>query len=93
MADAAKVTQKKKLNKEDFMFKDKNGEVLVKKPGDINGIQFMIKDLKDCTVHILDHTAQIQIDRCQGCTFFLGPIKSSLFIRDCKNCNVHVACQ
>ena len=57
MADVAQTAPKKKLNKEDFMFKDKQGEVLVKKPGDINGIQFMIKDLKDCTVHILDYTA------------------------------------
>ena len=89
MADAA---PKKKLNREDFTFKNKQGETLVKKPGDINGIQFMIKDLKDCVVQLLDHTGQIQVDRCEGCTFFIGPIKSSLFIRDCKNCNVHVAC-
>ena len=49
--------KKKKLNKADFMFKDKKGEVLVKKPGEINGIEFMIKDLENCTVIILDHTA------------------------------------
>ena len=30
--------KKKKLNKADFMFKDKTGETLIKKPGDINGI-------------------------------------------------------
>jgi hypothetical protein len=89
MADAA---PKKKLNREDFTFKNKQGETLVKKPGDINGIQFMVKDLKDCVVQLLDHTGQIQVDRCEGCTFFIGPIKSSLFIRDCKNCTVHVAC-
>lgn len=31
----------------------------MKRPGDINGIQFKIKDMKDCTVYILDHTAQV----------------------------------
>jgi hypothetical protein len=30
---------------------------LVKRPGDINGIDFMIKDLEGCTVVLLDHTA------------------------------------
>ena len=30
------------------MFRDKDGETLIKKPGDINGIDFMIKDLKNC---------------------------------------------
>lgn len=56
---ATSITKKQKLNKADFMFKDKKGEVLVKKSGDINGIDFMIKDLEDCTVILLDHTAQI----------------------------------
>jgi len=39
------------------MFKDKKGEVLVKRSGDINGIDFMMKDLENCTVVLLDHTA------------------------------------
>ena len=39
------------------MFTKKKKETLLKKPGDINGIDFMIKDLEDCLVIILDHTA------------------------------------
>ena len=53
------VGKKKKLNRADFMFKDKEGETLIKRPGDINGIDFAIKDLKNCTVFLLDHIAQI----------------------------------
>jgi hypothetical protein len=34
--------QKKKLNRADFMFSNKEGEELIKKPGDINGIDFKI---------------------------------------------------
>ena len=34
---AESVPPRKKLNKADFMFKDREGEELVKKPGDING--------------------------------------------------------
>ncbi len=45
------------MNKADFMFTNKKGEELIKKPGDINGIDFMIRYLEDCTVFILDHTA------------------------------------
>ena len=51
------ATNKPKLNKADFMFKKLDGETLVKMPGAINGIDFMIKDLEDCKVYILDHTA------------------------------------
>ena len=52
-----KKEEKKKLKKEDFMFQKKKGELLVKKPGDVDGNAFMIKDLEDCTVVILDHIA------------------------------------
>jgi hypothetical protein len=34
------IPKKVKLNKADFMFKEKNGETLIKKNGDINGIDF-----------------------------------------------------
>ena len=74
------------------MFRDKDGEVLIKKPGDINGIDFMIKDLKNCTVFLLDHTAQIQCDRVENCTFYIGPIKASIFVRNSKNCKFAIAC-
>ena len=39
---------KKKLNKQDFIFKNKSDETLVKVPGEINGIDFCIKNLKNC---------------------------------------------
>ena len=86
------ISKKKKLNKEDFMFKNKRGERLVKLPGDVNGIDFMIKDLESCTVIILDHTAQITVDRCKNTKFFIGPVKASIFLRDCENCEVTVSC-
>jgi len=51
------IAAKKKLNRADYMFKDKTGEELIKRPGDVNGLDFAIRDLKDCTVYLLDHTA------------------------------------
>lgn len=32
------------------------------------------------------------MDKCTNCKFFIGPIKSSIFVRDCDNCEVTVAC-
>jgi protein XRP2 len=37
---ATGIAAKKKLNREDFMFKDKTGEELIKKPGQVNGLDF-----------------------------------------------------
>ena len=32
------------------------------------------------------------IDRCENTTFIIGPVKQSIFFRNCKNCRIHVAC-
>ena len=61
-------------------------------PGDINGSQFKIAGLTNCQVYILDHIAEITVDRCNGCTFFIGPVKSSIFVRTCNDIKMTVAC-
>jgi hypothetical protein len=52
------IAAKKKLNREDYMFRDKQGEHnLIKMPGQVNGLDFQIRNLTDCTVYLLDTTA------------------------------------
>ena len=55
-------------------------------------IDFMIKDLENCTVMLLDHTAQVTIDRCKNTKFYVGPVKASIFFRDCSDCEITVSC-
>jgi len=81
------------LNKENFIIKQRTGETLVKKPGSLNGYDFIIELLTDCDVFILDHTEQVQIDNCTNCRIFIGPVAGSAFIRDCKDCKIQVACR
>ena len=47
-----------------YTFKDKKDEPqpLVKNPGDIDGQQFDIGDCENCTLVIMDHCEQVQID-------------------------------
>ncbi len=45
---------KKKLNKADYMFNEKENETLIKKPGDVNGLEFHIKRLKGCQAYLFD---------------------------------------
>ena len=33
------------------------------------------------------------VDNCKNTTFVIGPVKGSIFVRDCSNCRVSVACQ
>ena len=48
---------KKKLNRKDYMFSQLNGEEVMKTPGQVNGLDFAIRFLENCTVKLLDHTA------------------------------------
>ena len=32
------------------------------------------------------------VDRCVNTTFVIGPVKGSIFIRDCSECKISVAC-
>jgi len=81
-----------KLNPEDFKVKQKEGETIVRKPGEIKGQSFTIQDLKNCTVALFDNSAQVQIDDCVNCKIFIGPCESSVFIRTCKDCQLVVSC-
>eukprot|EP00357_Protocruzia_adherens_P012616 CAMPEP_0115021574 /NCGR_PEP_ID=MMETSP0216-20121206/30979_1 /TAXON_ID=223996 /ORGANISM="Protocruzia adherens, Strain Boccale" /LENGTH=474 /DNA_ID=CAMNT_0002393979 /DNA_START=51 /DNA_END=1475 /DNA_ORIENTATION=+ len=76
----------------DLIFEDKTDETLIKKPGEILGNDFMILNLENCDVYLLDFTAQITIDDCVNCRFLIGPCEGSIFFRDCKNIKVTAAC-
>jgi len=64
----------------------------MRKPGEIRGYDFVIDNLTNCNVYLLDHSAQITIDDCSQCNFWFGPVNGSVFFRDCENCTVSVSC-
>eukprot|EP00742_Colponemidia_sp_Colp-10_P004634 GILJ01004945.1.p2 GENE.GILJ01004945.1~~GILJ01004945.1.p2 ORF type:complete len:311 (-),score=61.25 GILJ01004945.1:101-1033(-) len=82
-----------KPNPKDFMFMNNKGETLIKKPGQINGLDFVIDGLEDCEVYLLDHSAQVFIDYCKNCKIFIGPVDGAVFARNCDDCVFTVACR
>jgi protein XRP2 len=79
------------IDPKDFYIHHQKGATIVRLPGSINGLDLMIEDLDDCTVYILDHSAQITVDYCNNTRFVIGPVDGPFFIRNCKNCTVQVA--
>eukprot|EP00944_MAST-04C_sp_MAST-4C-sp1_P001106 g1106.t1 len=65
---------------------DQVDQTIVRKPGTLEGTQFIINNCKNCQFWLLDFTSTITIDKCENCKFYIGPCESSLFIRDSKNC-------
>ena len=76
-----------------YSFKDKKGEKLVKKPGDIQGQGFTFKNLSDCEMLLLDHSDQVLGDFVENCKIVIGPSSESVFIRNAKNCTFYIACK
>lgn len=69
------------------------GQVVVKEPGAIAGQQFVIANCTDCDIFLCDHCEMVTIDKCTNCRIFVGPCESSVFIRDCTQMHMVVACR
>lgn len=53
------TSEEKKALREKLTMKDRKGEDLWRKPGEIDGKAFAINNLEDCNVYVLDHTSQV----------------------------------
>jgi hypothetical protein len=51
----------KKLDPKDFIFSQRQSELLERTQGQIAGQQFILEELTDCEVLLLDHSAQVPI--------------------------------
>ena len=85
--------KKSNLNLSDYMFCKQNSNLIIKPPGSIDGQQFIIEDNTNCDVYILDHIAALNVDNCINCRIVTGPVNGSIFLRDCRDCIVLIACQ
>jgi len=83
---------KKKINRADYMFAQLKDQTVVKKPGQVEGFQFAIRYLENCTASLYDYSAQVMIDQCKNSTITIGPCSGSVFFRDCEDCTIYVAC-
>ena len=58
---AACFDNKKKLNKEDYIFSKRGVETLIKSPNDINGQQFVIEDSEGSDMFLIDHIGMLTV--------------------------------
>ena len=89
----AERPQAPRLDRKDFIVSKRCDETIVRLPGQLCGQSFMVEECKGCDVYLLDHSAAVTVDLCEGCRFFIGPCESSVFLRDCSRCVVVVAAQ
>ncbi|XP_061834520.1 protein XRP2 [Nerophis lumbriciformis] len=82
-----------KVDPKDYMLTGLKDVTAGRLPGKLNGQQFVIQDCENCDIFVLDHSAAVTVDDCVNCRLVLGPVKGSVFFRDCKDIKCVVACQ
>jgi len=88
------ATERPKVDKKDFEFIDRKGELLVKPAGSVNGVgPITITKCEDCDIFILDHSGAVNIYDCTKCRIFIGPVDGSVQFEKCVDCNAVIACQ
>lgn len=85
--------KRKSIRKEDFMLENMQDRSVVRLPDSIGGQQFLIENLTNCNIFLLDHMAALNMDNCTNCQLVTGPVKGSVFLRNCTNCKILCACQ
>ena len=77
------------------MFRNQTSEsvegALTKRAGEIDGQGFVLSDLSDVRVELLDRMGVLQMDDCEGVTLLTGPIEGSFFMRNVVNSTIVVA--
>lgn len=81
------------LAKNYFGFKNRTNEQLVMEASTIHNRQLNLHNLTGCTVIVLGSPSTVQAASLTKCTVVLGPTSRSVFIKDCRDCFLALACQ
>jgi hypothetical protein len=76
-----------------YSYSSRTGETLLKAPGTLDGQPFSMDDMKDCTIMLCDHSETVQVDRVTNCKILIAACCESVFLRNCTDCTIYVACK
>lgn len=85
--------QRKKLDPKDFIASGCANETIVRMPGSIQGQQFVIEGLENCTLLLLDNMDSVQMDDCINCRVYAAPVEGSFYMRGCTDCTIVASCR
>lgn len=74
-------------------FSNKQDEKLSMLASEINGYDVILDSLSRCDVKLFGSPLTLHINNCSECKIFSGPVCSSVFVDNCRNCTFIVACQ
>ncbi|KAM9461950.1 tubulin-specific chaperone C [Clarias gariepinus] len=74
-------------------FSNAHDEVLIKKSEEIQQRDVLLSHLTNCKVRLYGSPSTLHIKNVRGCQILSGPVSSSVFIDECKDSTLVLACQ
>ncbi|XP_066521885.1 tubulin-specific chaperone C [Hoplias malabaricus] len=74
-------------------FSNFQNEVLIKQPEEIQQRDVLLSHLTNCKVTLFGSPSTLHIKNVRDCRILSGPVSSSVFVDECKDCTLGFACQ
>ncbi|XP_026771227.2 tubulin-specific chaperone C [Pangasianodon hypophthalmus] len=74
-------------------FSNAHNEVLIKQSEEIQNRDVLLSHLTNCKVRLYGSPSTLHIKNVKGCQILSGPVSSSVFVDECKDSTLVLACQ
>ncbi|XP_074093081.1 tubulin-specific chaperone C [Macrotis lagotis] len=76
-----------------FGFADREAQTLQMRREELRQRDILLTALSGCTVRLYGNPNTLRLTKARGCTVLCGPVSTSVFLDDCVDCVLAVACQ
>ncbi|GAA6104666.1 tubulin-specific chaperone C [Tachysurus ichikawai] len=81
------------ITAEQCCFSNIHNEIIIKHSEEIQQRDVLLSHLTNCKVRLYGSPSTLHIKHVSGCQILCGPVSSSVFIDDCKDSTLVLACQ
>ncbi|KAK1338406.1 hypothetical protein QTO34_001522 [Cnephaeus nilssonii] len=74
-------------------FSNLKSQVLEKRAEELHQRDVLLTELSNCTIKLYGNPNTLRLSKARGCTLLCGPVSTSVFLDDCSECVLAVACQ
>lgn len=74
-------------------FSNLKSQVLEKRAEELHQRDVLLTELSDCTIKLYGNPNTLRLSKARSCTLLCGPVSTSVFLDDCSECVLAVACQ
>nr|XP_012628639.1 tubulin-specific chaperone C [Microcebus murinus] len=74
-------------------FSNLESQVLEKKADELHQRDVLLTELNNCTIKLYGNPNTLRLTKARSCKLLCGPVSTSVFLEDCSDCVLAVACQ